>query len=70
MHLEAEIEVTERCTWSPGSRELRDALGGCDIASLEMHLQAMMEQDWRGTWKRSIWREARWQLRLYLLVDL
>jgi len=35
-----------------------------------MHLQAMIERDWRGTWKRSIWREARWQLRLYSLVNL
>jgi len=34
--------------------ELRDALGGCDRASLGMHLEAMIEQDWRCTWRRSI----------------
>jgi len=33
MHLEAEIV------------QLRDALGGCDRASLEMHLEAMIDQD-------------------------
>ena len=31
-----------RCTWRLGSRELRDALGGRDQASLEMHLEAMI----------------------------
>jgi len=38
--------------------------------SLEMQLQAMIEGNWRGTWKLSIWREARRQLRLYSLVNL
>jgi hypothetical protein len=47
-----------------------DALGGCDRANLEMHLQAMIEQNWRRTWRRSIWRDARRQLRLYSLVNL
>ena len=31
-----------RCTWRRRSNELRDALGGRDCASLEMHLEAMM----------------------------
>jgi len=113
MHLETEIESTQRCTWRPESSELGDALGGhdcanwqavvervwrytwrprsseirrctcrpwliefrdalwgCDQASLEMHLQAMIERDWRSTCRRSIQREARWQLRLYSLVNL
>ena len=35
-----------------------------------MHLQAVIERDWRSTWKRSIWREAQRQLRLHLLVNL
>jgi len=46
MHLEAVIERVWRCTWRPRSSELRAALGGRDRASLEMHLQAMMERDW------------------------
>jgi len=70
MHLEAKIEWTERCTWRPWWIEFGDALGGRDRANLEMHLQAMIERDWRSTWRRSIWREARWQLRLYSLVNL
>ena len=56
-----------RCTWLS---ELRDILRGRDRASLEMHLQAMIERDWRSTWRQSIWREARRQLRLYSLVNL
>jgi len=35
-----------------------------------MHLQAEIERDWRSTWKRSIWREAQQQLRLYSLINL
>jgi len=51
MHLEAEIEWTQRCTWRPGSSELRDALGGRDRASLEMHWEAMIERVWRCNWR-------------------
>jgi len=46
MHLEAEIAWTQRCTWRPGSSELRDALGGCDCANWE----AEIERVWRYTW--------------------
>jgi len=56
--------------WMPWSIEFGDTLWGCDSASLEMHLQAMIEWDWRSTWSRSIWREAQRQLRLYSLVYL
>jgi len=42
MHLEAEIERVWRCTWRLRSSELRDALGGRDQASLEMHLEGMI----------------------------
>jgi len=35
MHLEAVIERVWRCTWRLRSSELRDAIGGCDRASLE-----------------------------------
>ena len=45
MHWEAERELTQRCTWSAASSELRDTLRGWDQASLEMHLQAMIERD-------------------------
>jgi len=41
MHLEAEIV------------ELREALGGHDRASLEMHLGAVIERVWRCTWTPS-----------------
>ena len=34
--------------------ELRDALGGRDRASLEMHLDALIEPDWRCNWRRLI----------------
>jgi len=44
--LEMHLEVT--------MVELRDALGGHDRASLEMHLDALIEQDWRCTWRRLI----------------
>jgi len=81
-NLQAVIEWVWRYTWRPRSCELRrctsrlwsiefgDAFWGCDQASLELHLQAMTEQDWTRTWRRSIWREARQQLRLYSLVKL
>jgi len=66
MLLEAVIEQGWRCNWTLRLSELRDALGGRDRASLEMYLQAMIKRDQRSTWKRSIWREARRQLRLWL----
>jgi len=40
MHLEAVIERVWRCIWRPRSSNSRDALGGRDRASLEMHLEA------------------------------
>jgi hypothetical protein len=43
MHLEAEIECTESCTWRPRWGELRAALAGRDRSSLEMHLEAEIE---------------------------
>ena len=46
MHLETEIEWTQRCTWRPGSREFKDALGGHDRANM----QAVIERVWRYTW--------------------
>jgi len=43
MYLEAVLERVERCTWTPRSSELRDALAGLDRGSLEMHLEAEIE---------------------------
>ena len=39
IHLEAVIERVQRCTWRPGSSELRDTLRGRYRASLEMQLE-------------------------------
>jgi len=43
MDWEAVIERVWRCNWRPRLSELRDALGGRDRASLEMHLEAEVE---------------------------
>jgi hypothetical protein len=42
----------------PRSSELGDALRGCGQVSLEIHLQSMIERDWRCMWRRSIWRQS------------
>jgi len=52
-------------TWRPWKCEL----GGCDRATLEMHLEAIIEWDWKSTWRWSIWRVARRELRLNSLVN-
>jgi len=46
MYLEAVIEPVRRCNCRPTSSELRDALGGCDRAKLQMHLEAVIERVW------------------------
>jgi len=51
MYLEAVIERVERCTWRPGSSELRDALGGQDRVNSEIHSEAAIERVWRCTWR-------------------
>jgi len=61
MHLEAMIVRTCR----PELSECEGTVGARDRGRLEMHSQAMIERDWRSTWRRSIWREARRQLTLY-----
>jgi len=43
MALEDVIERLCRCTWRPGSRELRNEIGGHDRATLETYLQAEIE---------------------------
>ena len=49
MHWEAMIERVWRCTWRPRLSELRDALGGRDRASLDMHMEAGIECTQRCT---------------------
>jgi len=43
MYLKVVIDQVWRCTWRPRSRELRDALGGRDRSSLEIHWEAVRE---------------------------
>jgi len=53
--------------------------GGCNRASLEMHLEAVIERVWIYTWRVSLSeigrllgggrRTARWVLRLYSTVS-
>jgi len=43
MHWEAVIERVWTCTWRPRWCERRDALGGRDRASLDMHLEPEIE---------------------------
>ena len=50
LHLVAEIEWTQGCTWRWWWSECGDALGGRDRASLEMHFEALIEWVWRCTW--------------------
>ena len=42
------IERVWRCNWRSRLSELRDALGGCDRASLEMHMAAEFERTQRA----------------------
>jgi hypothetical protein len=44
LHLEATIDQVWRCTWRLRLSELRDALGGRDQSSVEMHFEALIEQ--------------------------
>jgi len=51
MHLEAVIEQVWRFNCRPTLRELRDALGGHDQASLEIHREDVIEQVWICTFR-------------------
>jgi len=42
-YLGAEIERLWTCTWRPRVSELRDVIGGCDRARVEMLLEAVIE---------------------------
>ena len=54
IYLEAVIELVWRCTWRPRLSELRDALGGHDWSSLEMHREAAIEWVWRCNWRSGL----------------
>ena len=69
LHSEAVIERVWRCTWRLRLIELRNALGGCNRASLEMHFEGhdrpslemhfeavihVIERVWRHNWRPRI----------------
>jgi len=47
IHLEPEIEWTQRWSWRLFRCELEDVVGGCDQVSLEMYMEAIMVRTWR-----------------------
>jgi len=47
--LQAVLGGNSRCPWKWWSSELRDTLWGHDWASLEMHMEAVIEHIWRYT---------------------
>jgi len=51
VYMEAVIEQVWRCSWRPGSSELRDALRGRDRASIDMNWEATTERGWRCNWR-------------------
>jgi len=69
MRFEAIIEQVWRYISRLWSGEFRDALGGHNRASFEVHLEAVMEWVWRCTWRpwsseiRTILRPGRWMVR-------
>jgi len=52
MRLETHLVAVIVRTWRPYLGKFRDTLEGCDEASLEMHLQAVIELVWRCTWRQ------------------
>jgi len=52
LHLETEIQWTQRCTGRQWSSEFGHALGGCDRVNSVMHLEAMIERSWWRTWRQ------------------
>jgi hypothetical protein len=50
MYIWAVILRVKRCTWRPGSSELRDALGSQDQVNSVRYSMAMLECIWRFTW--------------------
>ena len=51
MDLEAVIEQVWGLTWSLESTKSGDTLGGRNPASLEMHLEGVIEEVGRCTWR-------------------
>jgi len=48
--LQAVLESNSRSAWKWRSSELRATLRGCDRATLELHLEEVIERVWRCTW--------------------
>jgi hypothetical protein len=42
-------------TWRQEARVVGDTFGGSDGASLEMHLEAIIERVWRWIWRPGSW---------------
>jgi len=61
MPLEAMIERVWWCTGRPRSSECSNALGSRNWSCWEIHLEAMIDQDWRSTWRQLIWRQLIWR---------
>jgi len=57
MNLEAMIERVWRSKCGPWSSKL----GGRNLASFEMCLEAIIEQNRKSCWRRSIWRQSIWR---------
>jgi len=70
MQSETQFEWTQRCTGRPWLSEIWHGIGGWDRENLNIYSKAVTQWDWGSTWRRSLRREARWQLRLYSLVNL
>ena len=51
MYFEAAIERVWRCTWRRRLCELRDAIGGRNCSSVEMHMETKIERTKRCSWR-------------------
>jgi hypothetical protein len=70
MHFESVIEQIWGYTMWPWLGQFGDAVEDWDWVNSEIYLEAVSKQVWTSNWRRSIWSEARCQLRLYSLVKL
>jgi len=54
MHLETEMDWTQRCTWRLWLDDFGDAIGDRDRVNSEMHLEAGIERVGRYTWRSQL----------------
>jgi len=72
--LQAVLQSNARSDWRYQSSELRDALGGGDQASLEIHMEAMIVQTWKP-WSSELRdalrgrARASWEMHLDAMID-